>query len=160
MQNISKRDISRAMQRFDSIKARYQSAMQKHQRTLDEVIGGATAATTSFAFGVLQGRFAERGGLGILGFPAELATAVGCYAIAGAGLAGKHSRYVFKIGQGAACAYTATLGRGIGLKMLNDSRSGATATTALPKTAVRGELHGEAQLTQQELDALANPVNA
>jgi len=146
MQNLTKRDVARAMRSIDSMKSRYRNAIAKTEETMEKVVSGVEAAGSSFLFGVLQGRFADRGGLGIVGVPIELASAGALYLAAALGIGGRMSEHMYALGQGALSAFATTMGRGVGVKMAKSA--------GVP---MKG-LHGEATLTPAELHTLANPT--
>lgn len=147
MVNLTKRDMSKALHRVESMKRRYHNAIAKSEETMTHVVHGVEASAASFGFGVLQGRFASKGGLGIMGVPIELAAGGALYLAAALGLGGKMSEHFYALGQGALSAFTTTMGRGVGVKML--SSGGSTAA-----------VHGEATLSPAELHALANPTGS
>lgn len=158
MQNLTKRDFHRANRALEAMKSRYRNAMEKSEETMDHVVGGAVAAGSAFGFGVLQGRFAQKGGLGIMGVPIELAAGAAAYVAAALGVGGAASKHIYHLGQGALCAFTTTMGRGVGMKMV----AGAGAS---PARALKGEssgneagIHGDASLSPSELESLANPT--
>lgn len=162
MQNISKSHILKLERARQSLQTRFHRAIAKSEETVEHIVHGTEAFASAFAFGALQGRFADRGGLGIMGVPIELVIGVGGYVAAASGVGGNASEHLYPIAQGALSAYAATLGRAIGLKMLKNT--GGSPTPSLPSGAARtqvkgaeGTMEGEATLSPAELAALASP---
>lgn len=158
MKNLTFSHANKLVAQVDALKKRHARAIEKSQEVVEHVVHGVECFGSAFAFGMLQGKYADKGGLGVMGVPIELAVGVAGYLAATIGVGGSFSSHLYPIAQGALAAYATTIGRSVGLKT-----NTALSTPALaPKSTaqVRGSLvdiSGEAKLSTAELSALANP---
>lgn len=94
---------------------RLQNSLSNARSKADEAVGAvvqtAEVATTGFALGMINGRFAA---VEFLGVPLDL-WAAGVFH--GAGLMGLQPDHMHNFGDGAACAFATTLGAGVGREM-------------------------------------------
>lgn len=81
---------------------------------VETAIRTSLVSMTSFGFGVLQGRFADKGGASLFGLPAELLVGVTFHALALFGLGGSGAKYLHSFGDGAMAAFFNTAGYRVG----------------------------------------------
>lgn len=148
MKNLTLANLHKVNRSIENMKKRYSRAMEKSEEVTEHIIHGSEAFASSFLFGLLQGRYADRGGIGIMGIPIELVIGVAGYVGATVGVGGALSEHLYPLATGALSAYATTLGRGVGAK---------TASVSAPKALTSTSVKGEAGLTAAELAALANP---
>jgi hypothetical protein len=154
VQNISHKSLMKAQKSIETLKHRYRRAIEESGEMLENVVHGTENFASAFAFGVLQGRFADRGGIGIMGVPIELVVGLGGYVASAMGFGGQLSAHLIPIANGAIGSYASTIGRGVGTKMLQAAPARRQVASSSSPTAIRGE----ATLSAEELAALANPA--
>lgn len=143
MKNLTPKSLVKAQRSIEAMKSRYSNAMKKSEEVVEHIVHGVESFGSAFAFGVLQGKYASKGGIGVMGVPVELAFGVGAYVASSMGVGGNLASHLIPLGQGALSAYATTLGRSVGSRMSGSSK----------KTSVSGE----DRLTAKELAALSNP---
>lgn len=135
--NVSLSRVNHLMDRVKRLQVSRQHAIHKAKSSLVMVADAAVVNLGAFGLGMVQGRFGEKK---ILGIPVEIATAALFH---GAGLmeVGGHgmTKQFHNLGNGALCAYTAALGRGVGKRMR--AKSGLPALSGLDKAL--DQLNGE-----------------
>lgn len=153
MANVSLAKVNHLMDRVKRLQASKQHVIKKAKAGMVMAADAAVINVGSFGLGVVQGRFGERK---ILGIPVELATAAlfhgaGLMEVGGDGM----SRQFHNLGNGALCAYTSALGRGVGKRMR--SKSGLPALSGLDQalSALEGEDKGGGGHDDAELMKLA-----
>lgn len=94
---------------------RLQSSLENVRSKADEAVSAVVQTTeiasTGFALGMINGRFA---GAEFLGVPLDLWVAGAAH---GAGLMGLQPEHMHNFGDGAACSFAVTLGAGVGREM-------------------------------------------
>ncbi len=151
--NVSLAKVNHLMDRVKKLQVSRQNAIHKAKKSLVMVADAAVVNLGAFSLGMVQGRFGEKK---ILGIPVEIATAA---ALHGAGLmdvGGSGMSHQFhNLGNGALCAYTAALGRGVGKRMR--AKSGLPALSGLDKALeqLAGENQGGGGHDDAELMKLA-----
>jgi len=113
--NISLRALEDLEKKFTSAKTRLANVQKSAQAIVGSVVQTTEVAGTAFGFGVINGRW---GSPEILGMPVDLAFGIGMHLLAFVDVAEEHAH---NIGDGALSSYTASLGAGIGRKMLVES---------------------------------------
>lgn len=114
---ISLRALEDIEKKFMAAKTRLNNVQKSAQKMVGSVVQTTEVAGTAFGFGVINGRW---GSPEILGMPVDLAFGVGMHALAFLDVAEEHAH---NIGDGALASYTASLGAGIGRKMLVESNT-------------------------------------
>jgi hypothetical protein len=104
---------------LDDLAKRYQSARQSIARvkantenTVGKIVRSAEVNSTSFAMGVINGRFKSPE---VLGVPVDLGTGFGLHLLGFLDIGGDH---LHNVGDGCTSSYFNTLGMGVGAKML------------------------------------------
>jgi hypothetical protein len=113
--NISLRALEDIEKKFSNAKTRLANVQKSAQKIVGTVVQTTEVAGTAFGFGVVNGRW---GSPEILGMPVDLAFGAGMHLLAFLDVAEEHAH---NIGDGALASYTASLGAGIGRKMLVES---------------------------------------
>lgn len=111
---VSKSQIMRAKDRAFSLARRASAYRQKADQAVETLVGTAEVGASSFALGLIQGRY---GGVEIVGVPLDLTAAIAFHGLAFVGVGGKLSGHLHSFGDGALATYLATLGRGAGVEM-------------------------------------------
>lgn len=127
---ISLRALEDLEKKFTSAKTRLATVQKKAQGIVGAVVQTTEVTGTAFGFGVINGRW---GSPEVLGMPVDLLFGAAMHTLAFLDVAEEHAH---NIGDGALASYTASLGAGIGRKMLVESNS-------------KGALPGSGQLQQQ-----------
>lgn len=112
---------------------------KKGESTVNTIVRTAEVSGAAFALGMAQGKY---GVVEIMGVPADLAAGAGLHLAAFFGIAGKSSKHLHALADGAMASYFVNLGKGVGLSWKDKA-----------KTAVQGAA-GQ-RLTADELNALA-----
>ena len=121
---------------LDDLAKRYQSARtsiarikQDTEQTVGKIVRSAEVNSTSFAMGVINGRFKSPE---VLGVPVDLGVGFGLHVVGFMGIGGDH---LHNIGDGCTSSYFNTLGMGVGAKMLAESAAGANGQKLNPLPA-------------------------
>lgn len=114
---ISLRALEDLEKKFVGAKTRLANVQKTAQKMVGSVVQTTEVAGTAFGFGVINGRW---GSPEILGMPVDLAFGVGMHVLAFLDIADEHTH---NIGDGALASYTASLGAGIGRKMLVENNT-------------------------------------
>ena len=123
---ISMKALEGIEKKFMNAKTRLANVQKNAQAMVGTVVQTTEVAGTAFGFGVINGRW---GSPEIVGMPVDLAFGVGLHALAFLGVAEDHAH---NIGDGALASYTASLGAGIGRKMLVESNTKGSDLQAQP----------------------------
>lgn len=114
---ISLRALEDLEKKFTGARTRLANVQKSAQKMVGSVVQTTEVTGTAFGFGVINGRW---GSPEILGMPVDLAFGVGMHVLAFLDVAEEHAH---NIGDGALASYTASLGAGIGRKMLVESNT-------------------------------------
>ncbi len=115
--NISLRALDEIEKKYTSAKSRLANVQKSAQKIVGTVVQTTEVTGTAFGFGIINGRW---GSPEILGMPVDLAVGAGMHLLAFLDIAEEHAH---NIGDGALASYTASLGAGIGRKMLVESNT-------------------------------------
>jgi hypothetical protein len=95
-----------------------------------QVVSMAEIGLSSFAFGVIQGRFQTRGGLVFWGVPVDLLSGAAFHLLALLGVARPYKHHLQAIGTGAIATYLATTGYSVGERWSKGSKFLSAVTGA------------------------------
>jgi hypothetical protein len=139
--HLTQHDIIRFKHQAESMKARAKSALAKADQAVDALVRTSEVSLAAFGFGVLRGRFADQGGVTLLGVPVDLLSGVGFHILGLAGVGGAKAHHLHAFGDGALAAYFASLGTrvgvgwakggGAGISGLLDAAAGRTGGASL-----------------------------
>jgi hypothetical protein len=101
----------------------FQSGARSLLRRADGVLGkelktvrASEIALSSFTFGVVQGRFASKGGLTAFGIPVDLLAGAGFHILGLFGFAKPYAHHLHAIGDGAIASFFTTTGYKVGAR--------------------------------------------
>lgn len=121
-----------SLRQLESLETRAKSAASRIKRIQEEahdvmmaVVGTVETMTTSFGFGVINGRW---GGPEFVGVPVDLLSGIVLHGLAFAIDTG--SEHLHNLANGALACYFATLGTGVGQKMATEAQQAAAALAA------------------------------
>lgn len=104
--------------KVDKIKGHAEEITEKFVRTME-------VGVAAFGSGVLQGR----GGLTVMGVPADLGAAFGLNLLGYLGAAGKHSHHLNNLGDGFMAGFLVQKGQKVGLDWKNHGKLPGTTTS-------------------------------
>lgn len=112
---ITSGTINDLAKRYESARTSVKRIKEQTEATVHNVVRSAELNSTSFAMGVINGRF---GSPELLGVPVDLGIGV---ALHGVGFLGIASDHMHAIGDGCTSSYFSSLGLGIGKKMAQEA---------------------------------------
>ena len=109
----SARDIVKIKSRYEGLMKRADGIRKRGESTVETLVSSAEVSASSFALGVVQGKY---GPVSVVGVPLDLTVAAGLHLAGFLGLGGKASSHLHSFGDGALASFFFTLGRGTGAK--------------------------------------------
>lgn len=137
---IGANQLARIRNAMSKAQGRTAAIAKKGESTVNTIVRTAEVSGAAFALGLAQGKY---GVIEVMGVPADLGAGAALHLAAFFGIAGKSSKHLHALADGAMASYFVNLGKGTGLAWKDKAA----------KTALQGT-PGQ-RLTQGELDKLA-----